>query len=366
MKYQNVCHIVSNKVWGGGEQYVYDLCRQQMADGMHVEVICRNVESITDEFAMGDIPVKTMPLNGVADLWSACRMALAANAIKPCYLHAHNFKDAFTAAVALKMLRKSAQVRLVMCRHLSRPGKNTRLYRWLYRQLHAICFDSELSRRVFFSTHPALDERKVCVVHTSVTVPEKVEPVDLRGELSLPPSTVLAMYHGRLHPEKGLDVLVQAAATLRNKNFRLLLVGEGEDDYTAHLHALIEEKGLQDKVLLLGFRHPIHPYVAAADFGILASTVPEGCPLSPQEYMSQGRPVIATDNGGQKEYIHHRKNGLLVPPGDSALLAEAMTTLIDSADLRQQLGRQAREDFENELSYPHFYRKLQTLYELDR
>lgn len=366
MKLQKIFHIVSNKVWGGGEQYVYDLCQRQLADGLHIEVFCKPVDSIVQKYRELNVPVHPLRLNGLADVGSAWQMSRIVRQAGPCYIHAHNFKDAFTAAVARKMMGSGAQVRLVMCRHLTRLGKNSLHYRWLYRQLDGILFDSELSRSIFFSTHPSLDERKVCVVHTSVVVPEKVEPVDLRAKLSLPSDCVLAMYHGRLHPEKGLDVLVQAAATLRNKNFRLLLIGGGDDAYTSHLHTLIQEKELQDKVLLLGFCHPIHPYVAAADFGILASSVREGCPLSPQEYMSQGHPVIATDNGGQQEYIHHRTNGLLVPPDDSTLLAEAMAALIDNAELRRQLGRQAKEDFDNELSYEHFYRKLQTLYDLAR
>jgi len=109
---------------------------------------------------------------------------------------------------------------------------------------------------------------------------------------------------------------------------------------------LIAEKGLGDKVLLAGFRHPILPYVAGADFGVLASTVREGCPLSPQEYMSQGRPVVATNNGGQREYIDDGKNGLLVEPGDARQLADAMRRLAADAELRRRLGRQAKADYD--------------------
>ena len=180
----------------------------------------------------------------------------------------------------------------------------------------------------------------------------------------MPDSSVLAMYHGRLDPEKGLDVLIEATALLGDKDYRLLLIGRGDEEYTSHLQTLIAEKGLKDKVLLLGFRHPVLPYVTSSDFGILPSVVREGCPLSPQEYMSQGHPVIASDNGGQQEYIFHEKNGLLVPPGDSARLADALLRLITDADLRQRLGQQAKRDFDDQLSYEHYYRRIQTLYEL--
>jgi glycosyltransferase involved in cell wall biosynthesis len=171
------------------------------------------------------------------------------------------------------------------------------------------------------------------------------------------------MFHGRLDPEKGLDTLMDAAALLKDKDFRLVLVGRGSEEYTAHLLQKIAANGLVDKVVLAGFRHPVLPYVAAADFGILASTVREGCPLSPQEYMSQGRPVVVTNNGGQREYVVQEQNGLLVPPGDAKALAEAMARLVDDAALRQRLGQQAKADFDDHLNYDHYYEQIKKIYE---
>jgi len=91
--------------------------------------------------------------------------------------------------------------------------------------------------------------------------------------------------------------------------------------------------------------------------------VAEGCSLAAQEYMSQGHPILATNNGGQREYIVDGHNGLLVPPGDAVRLAEAMSRLIDDADLRRRMGRQAKADFDDHLSYEHFYKKIRKIYE---
>jgi len=359
---KKIFHIVSNKEWGGGEQYVYDLCQRQRADGIDTVIFCKPVDSIVRKYREAGIEVCPLPLGGALDLKSAWRMATVLKKAGDCDVHAHNFKDAFTACYARRFFG-ARQVGVVMCRHLTRKGKNTMLYRWLYGQLDCLCFDSELSKGEFLSTHPEIDEAKLCIVHTSIVVPEDVKPADLRTELSIPTDTVLAMYHGRLDAEKGLDTLVEAAAMLKGKNFRLVLIGRGSDDYTAHLQQLIAEKGLEQQVLLAGFRHPVLPYVAAADFGILASTVQEGCPLSPQEYMSQGLPVVVTNNGGQREYVVDGKNGLLVQPGDAKALAEAIGRLIDDAALRQQLGRQAKADFDDHLNYEHFYAQIRKIYD---
>lgn len=253
-----------------------------------------------------------------------------------------------------------------MCRHLTRKGKNSLVYRWLYGQLDAICFDSNLSLNTFLSTRPSIDERKLSVVRTSIVVPEVVKPAALREELNIGTDEAMAMYHGRLDPEKGIDTLMDAVEKLKKdqnvRPFKLVLIGRGSQEYTRHLQDLISKKQLQDVVRLAGFRHPVLPYVATSDFGILASTVQEGCPLSPQEYMSQGRPVVATDNGGQREYIVSGINGVLVPPCDSKKLAEAMVQMINDPEKRGEMGRKAKEDFFDHMDYEYFYTQIKQLY----
>lgn len=289
-------------------------------------------------------------------------MARVISKVGPCTIHAHNFKDAYTACYA-RCLTSNKQVRVVMCRHLTRKGKNTILYRWLYRHLDRLVFDSELSKSEFLSTRPTIDAAKLGIVHTSVVVQDGVTATDVRTKFQIPDDCVIGMFHGRLDPEKGLDTLLDAVALLKDKPLRLVLVGRGSEEYTTHLKQLVNEYALSDMVIFAGFVHPVLPYVAAADFGILASTVQEGCPLSPQEYMSQGHPVVVTNNGGQREYVSQGQNGLLVPPGDAQALAEAIARLVDDSALRQRLGKQAKADFDDHLNYAHFYAQIKTVYE---
>ena len=362
-----IFHIVSNKEWGGGEQYVYDLSQHQQKDGIDVTIFCKPGETIILKYQEAGMKVVPLALGGALDLKSAWQMAKVIRSQesgdRSLILHAHNFKDAFTACYA-RCLSRQKQVRVVMCRHLTRKGKNGLLYRWLYRHLDRLIFDSELSKTVFLSTHPTIDAAKLGVIHTSIVVPEGFTTVDIRTKHHLPAEDVIGMFHGRLDPEKGLDTLLEAVALLKDKPFRLVLVGRGSEDYTAHLKQVVQEKGIAEKVVFTGFVHPVLPYVAAADFGILVSTVQEGCPLSPQEYMSQGHPVVVTNNGGQREYVVHEQNGLLVPPGDVQALAEAMARLVDDVALRQRLGQQAKADFDDHLNYAHYYEQIKRVYSL--
>ena len=357
-----IFHIVSNKEWGGGEQYVFDLSQRQRVDDIDVTIFCKPVEAIVQKYTEAGMKVLPLALGGALDVKSAWQMAKVINSAGPCTIHAHNFKDAFTACYA-RCLSSNKQIRVVMCRHLTRKGKNTLLYRWLYRHLDRLIFDSELSKSEFLSTNPTIDAVKLGIVHTSIVVPEGVTSADIRRQYKIPDDCVIGMFHGRLDPEKGLDVLLDAVALVKERSFYLVLVGRGSEDYTAHLKQLVAEKGISEKVIFAGFVHPVLPYVAAADFGILASTVQEGCPLSPQEYMSQGHPVILTDNGGQREYVVQEQNGMLVPPGDAKALAEAIARMVDDGALRQRLGQQAKIDFDDHLNYAHFYAQIKTVYE---
>ena len=375
---QNIIHIVSNREWGGGEQYVLDLASRQRADGIGVTVVCKPVESIRRKYDEAGLHVLTMPLGGVLDVRSAIALAREVSRLSPPFptrqrrapltvIHAHNFKDAFTACYARRLSRRS-DVRVVMCRHLTRKGKNTLPYRWLYRELDCLCLDSEVSRREFLSTRPSIDPQKLRIVHTSIVVPQGVETVDVRGRFDIPADAVIAMFHGRLDPEKGLDALLEAMALLNGhlrgpQELRLVLVGRGSDEYTAHLVQKAAELGITGSVVFAGFQHPVLPWVAAADVGVLASTVSEGCPLSPMEYMSQGRPVVVTNNGGQCEYVADGSNGLLVTPGDVEALARALSSLAADPALRQRLGHQARADFDDHLSYDHFYQQINAIYQ---
>jgi glycosyltransferase involved in cell wall biosynthesis len=362
LEQMRIFHTISNKTWGGGEQTVLDLSRRQLADGIQVELFCLPKKSMVDMFRDLNVPIHQMPLRGVLDLKSAWQMAGVIRHGEITAIHAHNFKEAFTAAYA-RVLAGRKDIRLVMCRNLTRKGKNSLPYRWLYRQLDTIVFDSQLAMDEFLSTGPAIGREKLRVIFNAVVMPEKLVPADVRGKHGIPQDELVVMYHGRLDPEKGIDVLIEAVALLRDLPFRLVLVGRGSEEYTAHLQQLIADRQLTGKVVMAGFLSAVLPYVAAADIGVLPSIVPEGCSLSAQEHLSQGHPIIATNNGGQREYIVDGSNGLLVPPGDAQALAGALTRLIGNEALRRQMGRQARADYDDHLNYEHFYQQIQTIYQ---
>lgn len=135
----------------------------------------------------------------------------------------------------------------------------------------------------------------------------------------------LVLAVGRLHPQKGFDVLVAAAALLAAQVPRPLFVIAGEGPLRADLERRIARTGAP--VRLLGRRDDVPDLLAAADVVVMPSRW-EGSPLAAHEAMFAGRPLVATAVGGLPDLA---AGGAieLVPPRDAPALARAIARVID-------------------------------------
>lgn len=145
-------------------------------------------------------------------------------------------------------------------------------------------------------------------------------------------------------PRKGLETLVEAMCRLNNPKITLDIVGNDKSapKYTQRIKKRVAAWGLESKVSFQGQIEPelLGGFYSQADIFVLPSLYePFGIVFA--EAMSFGLPIIATDVGGIPELIEHGVNGLLVPPGDAASLAEAIDKLASSTALRQELGRKS-------------------------
>ena len=144
---------------------------------------------------------------------------------------------------------------------------------------------------------------------------------------------------GRIEPFKGTDVLVQAAALMRER-VRMLVVGGREDEPgVAWLRAAARANGVSD---LLDWRAAVPQsglpaYYAAADICVVPS-LHELFGLVALEAMACGAPVVASDAGGLRELVHHGETGLLCKPRDPAALAEALDVLLGDVPLAKRMG----------------------------
>jgi glycosyltransferase involved in cell wall biosynthesis len=220
---------------------------------------------------------------------------------------------------------------------------------------------SPLSSRIAVVSEAVLDEvarrdwisrRKVAMVRNGIEVPRRSSAAGgrLRRRLGIPPGDAVFLMLGRLHREKGPDVLIDALRLLaarRTRGWRVLVVGAGPEE--GPLRARVREQGLQKRVFVAGARRYVAPWLEAADALVLPSRE-EGLPVSALEAMARGRPVVATRVGGTAEAVVDGESGLLVPPESPAALADAMACLIREPALREAMGKRARARVEAEFS----------------
>ena len=163
-----VIQLVSNPVWGGGEQYVLDLSRRLLDEGYEVVVVARPAGNVVEKFQQADVPVHRLPLRGNFDFISSVMLSrIMRKAPSAVVVHAHNFKTAANAVTARRLSGRD-DVRIVVTRHLVKPGKTDSYHTDLYREIDRLVFVSELSRDRFLSAGPTVDRSKITVVHPGV------------------------------------------------------------------------------------------------------------------------------------------------------------------------------------------------------
>lgn len=165
----------------------------------------------------------------------------------------------------------------------------------------------------------------------------RVPPDALLAELGLERDDPVITLVGGLIDWKGQDILLEAAPRLfaRYPRARILLVGSayGRDDlFARQIAQRVAAPEMTGRVLLLGGRSDVADILAISSVVVHASTRPEPFGRTFLEGMAAARPVIAAAEGGPLDVITHEHDGLLVPPRDPGLLAQAILRILDNPE----------------------------------
>ncbi|SFI48478.1 glycosyltransferase [Albimonas pacifica] len=180
------------------------------------------------------------------------------------------------------------------------------------------------------------DWGKLRIVHCGV------EPAAYAPQPGRPPGKRM-VFVGRLAPEKGLPVLLEAFASVRARHAEaeLALIGDGPS--RPEIEAQIARGGVGGAVEILGFLPPeaVAAELSRADLLVLPSFA-EGLPVVLMEALATGIPAVATRIAAVEELVEPGVCGLTVAPGDAAGLAEAMDRLLGDPALRARMGEAGR------------------------
>ena len=252
---------------------------------------------------------------------------------------------------------------------LTNPGD--RKWGWIYTLVDRISlYQTELLVPVsktmsqLLLNYPGLNSKNMQPVQNAINhnyfyAPEEREAC--RAEFGLAPDQVLFGFAGRLEKMKRLDLMLEGFVDVHKKHpeARLLIAGVGSleqelKDYATNL-------GVSEGVIWAGWRSDIPRLLAAFDVYV-QSSVNEGLSLSLLEAMAATKVAVGTDVGGIHEIIEDHKTGIIIPPYDIKVLANAMNEMIENPDLRLQIGQTAREFVDKHFSVARMTSDYDRLY----
>ncbi len=186
---------------------------------------------------------------------------------------------------------------------------------------------------------------------------------DLRKKFQIDSQDILIGTVGRLSPEKGLEYLFSAVREVVNlyPRTKVLIVGDGDEKYRLSLQEKVKDLELSSHIILAGFHEDIPRILRCLDIFTLPSLW-EGFNRSLLEAMACGLPVVATAVGGNVEIVQDGVNGLLVPPGNPAALAFAITELLKDKEKARKMGLEGKLLVEENFSIDINVRKTEKLY----
>lgn len=339
----NILEIVSGAQVNGAVIHALSLSKELQTRGHNVWMLCRPDAWIGEQSVLAGVPVIESTLerrkeNELQRIAQFCQQ----EAIQIIHTHmtrAHNFGA---------RLRKRCDAACVSTAHT-----HTLNFHW--RQVDHVIAVSHATMR-FHQRFNRVPTRRISVIHGFVkdellnSMATASKRASLRSALGVASDNYLIGCFGDVIPRKGQRLLVNALPGVLKEatRARLLIAGYNSSRYAQSAMRACEQLGIQERVMWLGLRKDVPDLLLAIDLYALPSRS-EMLPVSVLEAMAAGVPVIASAVGGVPEAVRQGETGWLIPPNNSARLADAILYAYrhpeEAARIKQYAQRAVREEF---------------------
>jgi glycosyltransferase involved in cell wall biosynthesis len=220
----------------------------------------------------------------------------------------------------------------------------------------------------WFIQHQHLPTGKVDVIYDGIDAetyrPENVSDAEVaafRRQFGLGPEHVVVISVANLRAAKGYNYLVEAAARLKDVLPNLRYVCVGADCLDGQIQRQAKAAGVGDQFIFTGSRKDIPVILKAGHIFALPSNY-EGLPVSLQEAMACGLPVVASNVGGVAELVDAGVSGFLMAKGDVAALAGNLRRLASDEALRRSMGQAGRGRVDDKFAIRRMVREYEDYY----
>jgi glycosyltransferase involved in cell wall biosynthesis len=328
--------------------------------GHDVTIVSRPGAAMAERAAEADVKFAAMPLRNEFDPVSLAKMIRLFRRERPDVVHVHKGVAHSLALAAAYVAPVGA---LVVNRGVSFPLDRWNGAKFRARRVDRVVTVCEAIKRVIVESGK-LPPEKVAVVYagTDVTVfdPDKWNRHAFRAEKGIPDDRFLVMQVG-VRDWKGWMELVDAV--MAHANVRLALIGCRHERERAEVMDFVRGRGAAERVTLVEVRTDMPNVLAAADLVVDASWAGTGITGTIREAMAMGKPIVATDCGGNRELVSSPDVGWLIAPRDVAALTSAIAEVIDRPERAAEVARSARAHVERGFSKELRIARLEALYE---
>lgn len=357
MDQYRILNIVMAKVWGGGEQYVYDTSKAMTKIGykVYVAVDYRN-ENMCLKFAEVADVIKC-DLLSIAGLRSFCRLR---SFIENKSIEIINCHSGHAMILAL-LLKKVTGVKLVMFKHNAVCAKFDFYHKWQRKVTDAFICVSRLVYDMQTKGLNNIEKERFYLVYNGIDVSKF--RIQKKTRYS---SNYVVGYAGRIASNKGIDILLQAIYKMRKKhsNIKLLLAGSSEKDYLKKIKEYISNSNMGSCVEYVGYVDNMVDFYERLNLFVLPSVVREAFGLVLCEAMYCEVPVITTDSGAQQEIIQDGFNGFIVNAGDIDSLESMMEKVYIDKQLVAQITKNAKYTVETKFTVEKCVRNIINVYNI--
>jgi glycosyltransferase involved in cell wall biosynthesis len=363
-----VLHVIDKSFLGGGQTAVRHLIAGAIGTDIAPMLTCRDGGPLVDVVRAMGVPVFPLPFDKRFRPGPARALAGLVRAHGVDVLHGHGLVATTYATLARTFF--GARVPLVYQQH-GFHHHNYRAYSIALRRASEKAVCRRADRVIAVSRADAarlVDERYAAAPRVDTVyygVPEPAPAASdasaaLRAELGLDSARPVVGLIGRLHPQKGVDVFLQAVAEVRRQvpECQFVVVGTGEVE--AELRGLASRLGLDGTVRWAGGRASA-PFLPILDVAVLTSRW-EGLPLVLLELMASGRAIVTTSVPGCLEAVG-ADAAEVVPIDAPAAAAQAIVRLLRAPEHAAQRGRRARERYLEQFTLQVMTRRFQALYQ---
>jgi len=337
----SILHTEASCGWGGQEIRILTEMQAMQARGHRMHLLTPAHADIYRAARERGLQVDALPiqfrrLGGLAALARWLRKHGQAFDV----INTHSSADSWLTAWSRGLVPRVPP--MVRTRHVSTRVNASAPTRWLYQRAtsHIVVTGEALKDQLVRDN--GFDPSRITSVRTGIDL-ERFQPMArdaARARLGVDarPAVVIV---ATLRDWKGHDDLLDVWPTLEKRapGWQLLIVGDGPR--RAHLEQRVQAEGLQADVRFAGNRSDVEAWFACADLVALPSWGEEGVPQSLMQAAACARCTVSTTIGAIGEAVLHERTGLLVPPRDGQALADALSRLMTSPELRRSMEHAA-------------------------